>query len=64
MLHVLIVIPLAVRCLDFPALSADRAFGWDERAGAPLAVAAGYFLWDTIDTIVHFEGFGFVVHGS
>ena len=64
MIHVLIVVPLAIRCLDSPALSADRAFGWDERAGALFAIAAGYFLWDTIDMIMHFEGFGFAAHGS
>ena len=64
MTHVLIVIPLAIRCLDSPTLSADRAFAWDERAGTLFAVAAGYFLWDTIDMITHFEGFGFVAHGS
>lgn len=58
------MIPLAIRCLDSPALSADRAFGWDERAGTLFAIAAGYFLWDTIDTIMYFEGFGFVAHGS
>ena len=64
MIHVLIVVPLAIWCLDSPALSADRAFGWDERAGALFAIAAGYFLWDTIDMIMHFEAFGFVAHGS
>ncbi|KAF9792113.1 DUF887-domain-containing protein [Thelephora terrestris] len=64
LIHVAFVIPLAIRCLDSPALSADRAFGWDERAGTLFAIAAGYFLWDTIDTITHFEAFGFVAHGS
>ena len=58
------MIPLAIRCLDSPALSVDRAFGWDERAGTLFAVAAGYFLWDTIDMLMHFEAFGFVAHGS
>lgn len=64
LIHVSIVIPLAIRCLDSPALYVDRAFGWDERAGTAFAVAAGYFLWDTIDMIMHFEAFGFVAHGS
>lgn len=64
LIHASIVVPLAIRCLDSPALSVDRAFGWDEKAGTLLAVAAGYFLWDTIDTIINFEGFGFVAHGS
>jgi len=64
LIHVSIVIPLAIRCLDSPTLSADRAFGWDERAGTPFAVAAGYFLWDAIDMIIHFEAFGFAAHGA
>jgi hypothetical protein len=64
MIHVSIVIPLAIRCLDSPALSVDRAFGWDERVGTLFAVAAGYFLWDIIDMIMHYEGIGFVAHGS
>ena len=63
LVHVSIVIPLAIQCLDSPALSADRAFGWDERAGTAFAIAAGYFLWDAIDMIIHFEAFGFVAHG-
>ena len=64
LIHVFVVIPLTIRCLRSPALSADRAFGWDERAGTAFAVTAGYFLWDAIDTIVYFEAFGFVAHGS
>jgi len=63
LIHVSIVVPLAIRCLDSSALSADRAFGWDEGAGTAFAIAAGYFLWDAIDMIIHFEGFGFVAHG-
>ena len=64
LIHVSVVIPLAIRCLDSPTLSADRAFGWDERVGTVFAVAAGYFLWDTIDMILHFEAYSFVAHGS
>jgi len=64
LIHVSIVIPMVIRCLDSPVLSADRAFGWDERAGTAVAVAAGYFLWDTADMVMHFEAFGFVAHGS
>jgi len=63
LIHVSIVIPLAIRCLDSPELSADRVFGWDGRAGILFAISAGYFLWDAIDTIVHFEALGFVAHG-
>ena len=58
------MLPLAIRCLDSPILSADRAFGWDEQAGTVFAVSTGYFLWDTIDSIMHFEALSFVAHGS
>jgi len=64
LIHVSIVVPLAIQCLDSPTLSADRAFGWDERAGTAFSVAAAYFLWDTIDMILHFEAIGFVAHGA
>lgn len=63
MVHVSIVIPLAIRCLDSPTLSADRAFGWDGRAGDLFAISAAYFLWDTVDVMIHFETFGFLAHG-
>ncbi|KAI0261345.1 DUF887-domain-containing protein [Gloeopeniophorella convolvens] len=61
--HALLILPLTARCLHIPALAADRAFGWDPRAGTLLGVASGYFLWDSIVSLVHFEGVGFVVHG-
>lgn len=63
-INVLVTVPLAIRCFSSPTLSADRAFGWDERAGTVFAVSVGYFLWDSIDMIIHFETFGFVFHGS
>ena len=64
LINIAIVVPLAIRCLGSPALSADRAFGWDERAGTAFAVTIGYFLWDSIDTVIHFETSGFVFHGT
>ena len=61
--HALLIIPLALRCIGLESLDADRAFGWDSRSGTLTAVACGYFLWDTIESIVHFSDVGFVVHG-
>ncbi|KAJ7709597.1 DUF887-domain-containing protein [Mycena rosella] len=62
-LHAMIIVPLALRCLALPELDAERVFGWSERSGTVQAVASGYFLWDSIDTLVNFEDLGFVLHG-
>jgi hypothetical protein len=62
-LHAFIVIPLALRCIGIKALDEDRLFGWDERVGVVHAVACGYFLWDTLDAIINYTDFGFIVHG-
>ncbi|KAG7448052.1 DUF887-domain-containing protein [Guyanagaster necrorhizus] len=61
--HVTMVIPLALGCLNFEALDRDRAFGWDDRVGRLIAISSGYFIWDTVDAIVNFVDIGFVVHG-
>ncbi|KAF8263047.1 DUF887-domain-containing protein [Lactarius quietus] len=63
LVHALLILPLAARCLHIPALTADRAFGWDPRVGTLFAVTSGYFLWDSVVCLVHFEGFGFMMHG-
>jgi len=63
LVHALLILPLAARCLHLPTLSADRAFGWDPRVGTLFAVTSGYFLWDSIVCLVHYEGIGFVIHG-
>ncbi|KAN0129618.1 DUF887 domain containing protein [Lactarius tabidus] len=63
LVHALLILPLAASCLHIPALAADRAFGWDPRVGTLFAVTSGYFLWDSVVCLVHFEGFGFMMHG-
>ncbi|TRM62524.1 TLC domain-containing protein [Schizophyllum amplum] len=63
MVHALMIVPLALLCLDSPALAADRVFGWDYDAAVAHSVAVGYFLWDTTDSIVNFVDLGFVAHG-
>lgn len=63
MIHVVIVVPLALRCLDLPHVEENRAFGWDESMGTANAVATGYFIWDTLDAVFCFDAVGFVLHG-
>ncbi|KAH8117182.1 DUF887-domain-containing protein [Phellopilus nigrolimitatus] len=63
LVHALVIIPLALRSLDFPALNADRVFGWDPRVGTLTGIACGYFLWDTLESVIHLSEIGFVVHG-
>ncbi|KAJ6463819.1 TLC domain-containing protein [Mycena vitilis] len=62
-IHAVITVPLALRCLALPELDADRVYGWHEHSGTVQAIAAGYFLWDSIDAIFNFEDIGFVLHG-
>ncbi|KAL1755960.1 TLC domain-containing protein [Schizophyllum commune] len=64
MVHALIVVPLAMRCLYSPSLAANRIHGWDYDAAIAHSVAVGYFLWDTADAIINFVDLGFVAHGS
>lgn len=41
LVHALLILPLAARCLHIPVLAADRAFGWDPRVGTLFAVTSG-----------------------
>jgi len=41
LVHALLILLLAARCLHLPALAADRAFGWDPRVGKFFAVTSG-----------------------
>ncbi|KAG8787223.1 hypothetical protein FRC15_009720 [Serendipita sp. 397] len=62
--HAVLVIPLAIQCLNLPGVDGTRgrAFGWDEKVGFVHGIACG-FLWDTVDSIIHFEDIGFILHG-
>ncbi|THH10847.1 hypothetical protein EW145_g1041 [Phellinidium pouzarii] len=64
LLHAFIVIPLSFRNLNLPALDADRAFGWDPKEGTLVSIACGYFLWDILESVIHFTDIGFVIHVS
>jgi hypothetical protein len=41
LVHALIIIFLAGRCLHLPSLDENRAFGWHEDAGFVIAIATG-----------------------
>ncbi|KAI0780423.1 DUF887-domain-containing protein [Trametes elegans] len=62
--HVFIVLPLAFACFSSDTLKSDKLWGWDDRVGRTVAVACGYFLWDTLDAIINFDDIGFLVHGA
>ncbi|KAJ3834716.1 DUF887-domain-containing protein [Lentinula raphanica] len=61
--HALVIVPLALRALNSPTLDQDRAFGWDDKSGSLQAIASAYFVWDTLDAIINYTDFGFIVHG-
>ncbi|OCF32604.1 hypothetical protein I317_00373 [Kwoniella heveanensis CBS 569] len=63
MVHAILVIPLAFQCLQSTILSLDPVFGYDPFVGHVLAFSSGYFLWDTIDSLLN-SSIGFVVHGA
>lgn len=48
---------------ETPDRKADRFYGWSNTTGFVHGIAVGYFLWDSLDAIVNYVDFGFVVHG-
>lgn len=82
LVHALVAVVLASRCLQAKSLDEDRAFGTYPDASFLLAIAVGwvlshsechcisqrglirYFIWDAVESIVHFSEVGFVVHGK
>jgi len=63
LVHALIAVVLASRCLQTKSLNDDRAFGTYPDASFLLAIAVGYFVWDALESTIHFSEVGFVVHG-
>ncbi|KAG7087439.1 hypothetical protein E1B28_013405 [Marasmius oreades] len=61
--HVLAVLPLVLRCLSAEPLANDKLYGWDDRFGTLNAIAAAYFLWDTLNELILADNLGFVLHG-
>lgn len=71
--HAALITPLAARiwwktrqtnALGFHThpLAVDRLYGYDYETAQVYAIAQGYFLWDSIISILH-EGPGFIAHG-
>ncbi|CCH42479.1 putative TLC domain-containing protein [Wickerhamomyces ciferrii] len=60
-LILLAIIPL----FNDPILSQDRVFGYTPYGGFIATMALGYFIWDTIISIIYvkFFGIGFLIHG-
>jgi hypothetical protein len=63
LVHAVVAVVLASRCLGAKSLDNDPIFGTNPDASFLLAIAVGYFIWDALESIVHFSEVGFVVHG-
>lgn len=63
--HSLIIVAGALYAVwtETPDRALDKAFGWSETTGFVHGIAVGYFLWDSLDAIVNYVDFGFIVHG-
>ncbi|ORY30386.1 TRAM/LAG1/CLN8 homology domain-containing protein, partial [Naematelia encephala] len=61
MSHALIIIPLAMHCLNSPIIADDPVFGYDPTVARVGAVSCGYFIWDTVDSSLNSTA-GFVLH--
>ncbi|KAI9202816.1 TLC domain-containing protein [Polychytrium aggregatum] len=59
------ILMLAAPMLLDQELRHDRVFGNNSYSGTVLAIACGYFLWDSLIVLsyVHEAGVGFVIHG-
>lgn len=65
MVHAMIIGPMATyKILTMPEAShIEKAFGWNESVGRLHAIAVGYFIWDTIESVLARAEIGFVIHG-
>ncbi|KAF9447661.1 DUF887-domain-containing protein [Macrolepiota fuliginosa MF-IS2] len=63
--HSVIIVAGAIYCIwtETPDREQDRAFGWSDTTGFVHGIAVGYFVWDSLDAIINYVDFGFVVHG-
>ncbi|KAI9190358.1 hypothetical protein H9P43_001792 [Blastocladiella emersonii ATCC 22665] len=63
--HALVIVSLVFPLLSDPVLNASKVFGYTHAAGTAYAIACGYFLWDTLFSLVYVRefGVGFLVHG-
>lgn len=65
MVHAMVVGPIAAhRLLTLPNVeNFEKAFGWNESMGLLHGIAVGYFVWDTIESILAQVEVGFIIHG-
>ncbi|KIJ41318.1 hypothetical protein M422DRAFT_48775 [Sphaerobolus stellatus SS14] len=65
MVHAVIVVILAARCLNIEAINHDKIKGTDPREGVMEAFAVGYFIWDTLEeTLIHYHDPMMAFHGA
>ena len=73
LVHAALITPLAARIwlraretnslgLRTHPLAVDRLYGYDYEVAQVYAIAQGYFVWDSVVSILH-EGPGFIAHG-
>ena len=73
LVHAALITPLAARIwlkaretnalgLRTHPLAVDRLYGYDYETAQVYAIAQGYFVWDSVISILH-EGPGFIAHG-
>ena len=63
--HSIVIVTAAFYAIltETPDLKLDKAYGWNDSIGFVHGVATGYFIWDSLDAIISFVDFGFIVHG-
>lgn len=63
--HSVIIVSAALYSIwtETPDRELDKAFGWSDTTGFVHGIAVGYFLWDSLDAIINYVDFGFIVHG-
>lgn len=64
-IHALLIVTLSIPIFYIQELWDDPLFGYNYYAGEVFAIAAGYFLWDTILSIYNYKesGLAMVIHG-
>lgn len=65
MIQSLLILVLIYPAFNHPALIDDRVFGYVPYSGFLTTLALGYFIWDTIISLVYVQyfGVGFLFHG-
>lgn len=65
MVQAILILFAIIPLFNDPILSEDRVFGYTPYGGLIATMALGYFLWDTIVSLVYvrYFGIGFLLHG-